>query len=163
MSDRSSRFGAEPLWLRSDLSGWEFAIANIERLSQQPGTPGENQYCAVVFVLARLQEIIRRYGDSAANDLVAELVHRRINFPEGDLIAFRWSPEATVICIRCSDGLERLNAFIEPQLETPFEYRLFLGTRVAVLRVGLNWVVLPVVGPATRLVEQIDRFVGGNT
>jgi hypothetical protein len=149
-------------WLRSDLPGRDEAIAAIGRLSQELPPPGEDQFFLVIFVLARLQEIVRRYGESAASDLVADLVHRRVNLPEGDRLAFRWSPEATVIAVRWGDGLEKLNELIEPQIETPFEHRLFLGSRLAVLRVGLNWVVLPVSRPAALLVEQIDRFIGGN-
>jgi hypothetical protein len=152
----------ETAWLRSDLPGREEAVTMLERLSQSTSPPEFPQFCVVVFVLGRLKEIIRRYGDSSANDLVAELVHKRINFPERDPIAFRWSAETVLICLRWTDGLEKLNALIEPQIGNPFEHRIFLGARVAVLRVGLHWVVLPVRTPAVSLVDAIDRFAGGH-
>jgi hypothetical protein len=152
-----------PVWLRSELPGREEAISRMERLSESSDPAGPVPHAAAVFVLGRIREIVRRYGDSAADNLVAELLHRRIQFSEADPMAFRWSPEVLVICLRCPDGVDRLNALIEPQIETPFEHRVFLGARVAVLRVGLHWVVLPVTRPATSLAEQIDRFAGEHT
>jgi hypothetical protein len=144
-------------WLRAELPGREEAAAMIDRVSVE-----SHPYCLVVFVLGRIREIIARYGETAANDLVAELAHRRISFPSGDTRAFRWSREAVVICLRWSDGPEMLSALLEPQVTAQFEHRLFLGARVAVLRVGLHWVVLPVSGPAAAIVEQIDRFAGAD-
>ena len=152
-----------PVWLRPELPGREEAISRMERLSASADPPGSVQHAVAVFVLGRIREIVGRYGDSAADNLVAELLHRRIQFPEADPMAFRWSTQVLAICLRCTDGLDRLNALIEPQIENPFEHRVFLGARVAVLRVGLHWVVLPVTGPAISLAEQIDRFAGEHT
>jgi hypothetical protein len=152
------------LWLRAELPGRKEAIAQMGRLSQQlsgSSVSPESVPCAVVvFVLGRIREIVKRYGDSAADELIAELLHRRIQFPDSDPQAFRWSPDVVTICLSCPEGLDRLNAFIEPQVEAPFEHRVFLGARVAVLRVALQWVVLPVSEPLVSLVEQIDRFAG---
>ncbi len=153
---RQLRSGAP--WLRLDVPGRNEAIAMIERLSQSERPP----FFVVVFVLHRIREIVRRYGDAAARDLVSELVHRRITFPDREPAPFRWSSEAVLVFVRWEDGPEHLNALIEPQIENPFEHRLLLGARVALLRVGLHWVVLPVGGQPATLVDAIDRFVGGH-
>jgi hypothetical protein len=161
MDQQMQHLRQEARCLTSDLPGREEATAMVEQILQSADPQGGSEFCFVVFVLGRLREIVRRYGDSAANDLVRELVHRRLKFPDLDVSAFRWSPEAVLIGLRWTEGLERLNAFIEPLAPSQFEHRLFLGARAAVLRIGIHWVALPAMGGAAELIYQIDGFARG--
>ncbi|HLJ16728.1 MAG TPA: hypothetical protein VKV15_19690 [Bryobacteraceae bacterium] len=143
-------------WLKLDLPDRDEAMAAMQTLS---ATGGRNPFAAV-FVLDRLPAIAERYGDEATGDLVQELVHKRIRPLATGSPPYRWSANAILLLIPHAPDITQINERIAREASDSFEYKIFVGARIATLRIHFRWVVMPALGSAT-LAEDIEAFVKG--
>ncbi len=119
------------------------------------------QVWVISFVIDQLKAIVQRYGTEAVDDLLLQLIRERLQPVAPSCTAFRWSPSALVGVALLETDAADLNSKMARLNQTPLVGRIALGSRTAVLKVGLSHLVLEVKGSLTdRSLNEIDRFTG---
>jgi hypothetical protein len=122
--------------------------------------PGKALY-AVAFVVHGLTEIVQRYGPTAVDDLFLLLIRERLQPVASANTAYRWTNSSLVGLFQAGADRESLKSEIAALNRKPLVYRVELGNRTAVVKVGLSHLVADVTAFGTdALVTEIDRFTG---
>jgi GGDEF domain-containing protein len=126
--------------------------------------PAGNTVWVLAFVFDQLKAIVQRYGAEATDDLFLQVLRERLQPLAPAYTAFRWSPNALVGVVQFQSGTETVQADMARLNQAPLVYRVSLGGRTAVLKVGLSHLSLEASGPRfssiERLVEGVDGFTG---
>jgi len=122
--------------------------------------PGRALY-AVAFSIHGLTELVQRYGPAAVDDLFLLLIRERLQPAASAVTAYRWTGSSLVGLFQAGADTESLKSEIAALNRKPLVYRVELGNRTAVVKVGLSHMVVDVTAAGTdALVTDIDRFTG---
>ncbi len=113
-----------------------------------------------VFVVERFGSVALRYGEQVAEELLLAFARDRLQALAGCGPLFRWAREAVLILIERGTTLAEVRLEVD-QAMTPFDHRIYVGDRAAILTLVHRRLVCPLEGAsAKRLIEEIDSFVG---
>jgi GGDEF domain-containing protein len=148
-----NRFGAS-------LAGREEAIAHLRRASQTPKGPKYTRYLAM-FAVDTALAIRKRHGNQVANSLLEDFARERIAVLLPESVVFRWSPESIVAVWQSDRELSEMASYVANASKSPFEYRAFLGSRVASFSLAYRTVVSYANGQLDDVILSLDRFARG--
>jgi GGDEF domain-containing protein len=148
----ANRFG-------SSLSERSEAILELAEAAKRE--PGEMSSYIALFVADYASSLRARHGGEVADGLLEEVAQRALRpaIPEGRI--YRWSESSLIVIWRSESGLPAFRSAIASSCKQLFDYRAFVGTRVATFNVPLRSVVLAAEGNPEDLVQNLDQFVEG--
>ena len=113
-----------------------------------------------LFASDSLRALRARHGDDIAANMLEELGRKQIQVlaPEGKV--FCWSPTSLLLMWHHSDTATAPGE-LPNRVKSPFEYRAFVGTRVATFNVAIRSLVMQGSGTADEIVWALDRFWKG--
>lgn len=143
------------------------AIRGIRDLAMS-AAPGKKVW-VVAFALEQLGGMIQRYGVEAVDDLFFLLIRERLQPLGASCLSFRWGMSGIVGLLQLERELAEIQADMARLNRAPIIYRVALGNRTAVLKVGLSHMVREAPAPQgeaefacamEQLAAEIDRFTG---
>jgi hypothetical protein len=121
-------------------------------------TPGEGLFLAA-FVFSQLQGIVQRYGPAVVDELFLQLIRERIQPVARSTLAFRWTPFSLVSLVRGGPTADRVKEEITGLNRLPLVHKVSLGSRTAVLKVGLSHLLLDGHSRTScSMVQELDGF-----
>ena len=122
--------------------------------------PGDALY-AVAFSPANVQALVHRYGPESVDELFFQVIRDRVQPLAAAHTSWRWSPACIVASLEGPADIQVLQAKLTELSRAPFVYRMTLGNRTAVLKVGLSHMVIALKPESfSQLIGEIDRFGG---
>jgi len=143
-------------FLEAGLGTREDAMAELTYVFQETGAKEPMQ--GSVFVVDALKRLVSLHSEEIADHLLAELARKEIQptAPAGRL--FRWSPTSVLLLWQGEqDGVESRDAASKSP-KSLFEYRAFLGSRIATFKVGIRSLSVPLRGPFDEVIAILDNF-----
>jgi hypothetical protein len=122
--------------------------------------PGSSLY-AIAFRFANINAMIQRYGPEPVNELFFQVIRERIPPLATVHTSCRWSSGCVVSVIEGSFDPERLQSELAELCREPLVYRMTLGSRTALLKVGVSHLIVPVTPDTFQTqMDEMDRFAG---
>jgi GGDEF domain-containing protein len=121
--------------------------------------PPPNLHVAM-FTSDSFRMIRERHGEEAANFILQDLGRKQLQplFPDAEM--FCWSPN--VLSVIWQHHEESTSpADISARVKSPYEQKVFVGTRMAVFNITLRSLVMPARGTLKELMWALDRFSRG--
>jgi hypothetical protein len=119
---------------------------------------GEAVYL-VAYLCDRLHAVTQRYGPGVADELMSRLVKERVRPVMPGNTMYRWTPRSLVAVFSRPRDPEKVRNEVASLNRTPLVHRIALGGRTAVLTLSPSHLVVEgVSGPASFLVDQVDKF-----
>ncbi len=154
--ERLSSHGIEP-----DLDGVTgFAGRTAAEAAIREAAEATASHYLVVAVLSKLQAVNLRFGYAVGDELLCEFAARVAGGLCCDAKFYRWHGPAIVALLQRSEPLHLLQCEVGRLLEPPIMKSLAGGMQNAFITLSPTWVVIPLVPPASHIIERIDIFVG---
>jgi hypothetical protein len=174
----------EQISAERDLAGLEAQVVRVrEQLAANPvrRLPGRDDAIraladtplrnpdASLYVMAlsieQIKALVQRYGPEPVDELFFQLIRERVHPVAPACVSCRWSQGCIVSLFEYSGDADLLRADLAELCRAPVVYRMTLGSRTAVLKVAVSYLltsVPPLSDSDSRgvLVSQLDRFGG---
>lgn len=147
----ANRFG-------SSLSERSEAVKDLAEAST--AIPGGTPYYVAAFTADVANSLRSRHGSEVGDTLLEEVAQRALRPAIAESKIYRWTDSSLVAIWQTETPPHVVNSMITGTCKELFEYRAFVGTRVASFSVPLRSKVLPVEGSSAALIEVLDRFAG---
>jgi hypothetical protein len=119
----------------------------------------ENTTYTVAFSLANVEATTHRYGPESVDELFIQVLRERVHPLGFSSTSWRWSPACIVAMFEGPSDMQVLQARLAELSRAPFVYRMTLGNRTAVLKVGLSHMIIALTASSFgTLIAEIDRF-----
>jgi hypothetical protein len=140
----------------SALSSRERAISDLRIRTEEPSAAHTSAALFVVDTVAALQ---KRHGSEISDALLNELSRDQIGPIIPHCKLFRWSLTAVLALWESEEfPCRRVEGLIDEKLRLPYEYKAFVGCRIATFNVPVRTLILPVEAGGD-IVAQLDHFV----
>ncbi|HLH03029.1 MAG TPA: hypothetical protein VKX25_09685 [Bryobacteraceae bacterium] len=146
--------------LNTSFATKEEALALLQKQIKSTRT-GPQKPFAAMFTLDALTALRNRHGSDVANALLDDFSRTRVQQTLPGSKMFRWSPESIVAMWESERELPDQVVAVSNSAKDPFEFRTFVGTRVASFSIPFRTVVTAVQGSPEDIVFSFDRFVRG--
>ncbi len=143
--------------LRPNMAGRDQAIAAMNASLAQPAA---STLYGALFVADAVDAIRSRHGAEVADSLMNELGCKELQALVPAAQLFCWSRN-TILLLWQGDAEHEYAREFGPKLSAPFEYRTFVGNRMANFSVGLRSAVMRLEGSVKEIVWSFDLFVRG--
>jgi len=124
--------------------------------------------CLVAQAFDNFRAVTQRYGPEPIDEIFFQAIRERIQPLSPISSSWQWSPSCIVSAFIKRCGIIELQSEVAERSRAPLLHRMRLGSRTAVLKVGMSHLALiatpassghrGVIDPA--VIEQIDRFAG---
>ncbi len=143
---------------RVGLAGRDGAIDSLKTI--QAESAPINTYVAL-FVADAVQSVRARHGSEVSDGLIDELGRKEIQALAPDGKVFSWTPSSILLVWQTEAEREYVRD-IGRNVKSPFEYRTYVGSRMATFSIGLRSAVMQLQGGnLEEIVTRLDQFAGG--
>jgi hypothetical protein len=164
---RVAEFEAELVRARSHLPGAVGKTAGDRReacelIRRQLGGEARGNFAATVVVFDRVAAARARFGAAMTAEALGAFARARAADSAAGGMVYRWNEQALFWEAKQWRDPAELRSEMESVLGKAFDYKTVVGGRPAVLSLSGRWLcAFPEEGGAEALIEEIDRFTGG--